>query len=101
MLIDGTGFRDVIVNVSNADQHLDIAVGQLLGDFDLVEVPGGVVVDGGPEQGAEIADVPVGRRLGTGPEVGQFLLHLWREVGIETVFDHHLAGDGLQIDMQG
>ena len=58
-------------------QNLDVAVGQLLGDFDLVEIPGGVVINGGPEQRAEIANIPLGAKaVGLRLKVGQLLLDL-------------------------
>jgi len=58
VLIDGAVARDIGVDVGNADQDLDVAVRELFGDFDLVEVAGGVVVDGGPQQVAEVASSP-------------------------------------------
>jgi hypothetical protein len=57
VLIDGRIFGDEGVHVGDADHDLDAAVGQALGDFDLVEVFRGVVVDGRPEQAAQIPNV--------------------------------------------
>jgi hypothetical protein len=45
----------VAIHVGDADADADIAVRQALGDFDLVQIARSVVVDGRPEQAAQIA----------------------------------------------
>ncbi len=70
----------------------DSAVGLPLGDLDLVEIHRVVVVDGGPKEASQIADVAVAaHQLGAArlPE------RCRRELR-ETVVDHRLPGDELE-----
>jgi len=58
-----------------ADQDLDVAIGQALGDLDLVEIFRGVVVDRRPEQVAQVGHFGGGRELGRmSGDVGELLL---------------------------
>jgi len=52
------------IHVGDADQDLDVAIGQALGDLDLVEIFRGVVVDRRPEQVAQVGHFGGGRELG-------------------------------------
>ena len=45
MLIDGALLGDVGIQLSNADEALHVAAWLAFGNFDLVEVAGGVVID--------------------------------------------------------
>jgi hypothetical protein len=84
--IDGRGLlRGVIVNrrafahqgidIGDSDQHSGCPVGQLLGDFDLIEVPRRVIVDRRPQQVSQIAPGADGRALGSMPlELGKLPL---------------------------
>ena len=63
MIVDGRAFLDERVHVCNGDQHLDIAARQSLGNRELVEVQGVVIVDGAPQELTQIAD-RIGARLG-------------------------------------
>ena len=60
------------VDVGHADQHADAAVGQLLGPLDLVEIFRGVVVDGGPEQIAQVGEAVGGGKGGLRLDGGKF-----------------------------
>ena len=85
MLIDGRIFGDKSVHVGDADHHFDVAIGQALGDFDLVEIFRGVVVDRRPQQTAQVANL-VGRRQlrRMRPDVRQLLLRFGRKIRLET-----------------
>ena len=61
--------RDEGVDVGDADADAEAAIGEALGDFDLIEVARGVVVDGGPGELAEIGDIS--RRGNGGGEGGE------------------------------
>ena len=60
--VDDGALMDAAVYIGDADQDADAAVGELLGPLDLVEILGGVVVDGGPEQVAQVLDSGIGGR---------------------------------------
>ena len=57
MLIDGSEFGDEGVDVSDADEHSDVAIRLALCSFDLIEIAGSVVVDGRPEKVSQVADI--------------------------------------------
>ena len=52
------------IDISDSHQHLDAAPGKTFGDFDLIEIPRGVVVDGRPEKRAEVAKPGVRMNVG-------------------------------------
>ena len=85
-----------ILDVRDGHPHLDAAAGELRGDLQLVEVPGVVVVDRGPEEIAEVADGGV-----AGVEVGRQLRRLGqgrgRKIGLEPMIGHGAAGDGEEV----
>ncbi len=84
MLIDRRVFGDKGVHIGDSDHHFDVAVGQAFGNFDLVEIFGGVVVDRGPKQISEVANF-VGRhelrRMRS--DIRQLFLNFGRKVGLE------------------
>ena len=61
MGVYGRAFGNGPIHIGDADQDADAAVAQVLGEFDLVEIARRVVIDGGPEQLAQIAHVGAGR----------------------------------------
>ena len=63
MGIDRRRGLDDGIHVGDGDQDLDPAIGQLLGDGELIEVLRGVVIDGTPKEIAQVADRAV---LGAG-----------------------------------
>ena len=71
-----------------------MAVRERLGDRELVEVAGVVVVDGRPEPIAQVAQV-AGRTSGSA-DGRQFLPRGRREVRLQAALDHGLARDGGQ-----
>ncbi len=88
------------IDIRYSDEHADTAVGQLLGPFDLVEISRGIVVDGGPEQVAQ-----VGKAVGSGEgglrlDSGQFRVGSGRKVGLKSVLDHGGVCRGNQIEMK-
>ena len=54
MCVEGEAFADIGVDVCDADQHFNTAVGELFGDFDLIEIARSVVIDRRPEEAALI-----------------------------------------------
>ena len=62
--VDGRGFGYEPIDISDSHQHLDAAPGKTLGDFDLIEIARGVVVDGRPEKRAEVAKTGVRMNVG-------------------------------------
>ena len=60
MLVDGSLLGDEGIHVCNTDHDLHIAVGSALGDFNLIQIARGVVVDRGPEEVAKIANIAAG-----------------------------------------
>src|SRR5208282_1780164 len=72
------------------------------GDFDLVEIFGGVVVDRRPEQAAQVANLVGGRQLRRmGGDVGELFLRFRRKIRFETTRHHDLPRDCLKIDGRG
>ena len=57
VLVDRRILRHERVDVGDGDQHPRRAVGQPLGDLELIEIARRVVVDGRPEQTAQVADI--------------------------------------------
>ena len=78
------------------DEDLDRSAGQALGNGELIEVPGVVVVDRAPEKPAQVPDsVPRGRSRSRDPV--ELSLDRLREIGLEIVLDHRAPGDLLQV----
>ena len=48
------------IHVCNADHDLHVAIGSAFGDFNLIQIARGVVVDRGPEEVAKIASTAAG-----------------------------------------
>ncbi len=79
MEVERGAFEDVCGDIGDGDGDLS-AGGKVLGEFDLVEVAGGVVVDRRPERGAEVG----GRGRGWGgADGGELLEGIGWEVGVE------------------
>ena len=79
----------------------DIAVRQSFRNFDLVEIARGVVIDGRPEQVAQIAHTSSGsdlRRMRA--QICQLLLDRGGEVGFKSVLPHDFFRDGLQVEVR-
>ena len=66
MAVDDRAQADAGVHVGDGDEHADAAIGQRLGPLDLVQIFRCVVVDGGPEQAAQVLNAGDGGRLGMG-----------------------------------
>ena len=54
MVINRRGFCHKRVHVCDADHHLDIAAGEPLRDFNLVQIARGIVINRRPEQVAQV-----------------------------------------------
>src|SRR5260370_29422080 len=87
------------VYVGDANHHFDVAIRQALGDLDLVEVFGCVVVNRGPQQAAQITYL-VGRRKlrRTRADVCQLVPGLSRKIPLETVPPPDLPRNCLKIE---
>ena len=88
MAIDHRARGDTRIHVGHADQHADAAVRQLLCPLDLVEIFGGVVVDGRPKQIAEVLNAGNGGRFRMGLNGGYLSICSSGKIGLETVLDH-------------
>ena len=73
--------------------------GKLLGPLDLVQILGGIVVNRGPEQAAQILRTGRGGRRGMGLNGGQFRVGSGGEIRLETVLDHGGVGGGDEIEV--
>ena len=77
VLIDRGRLGNKCIHVGNADHDFHVTIRDTFGHFDLIEITRRVIVDGRPEQIAEIANVSVGsdlRRMGF--QLGQLLRNL-------------------------
>ncbi len=89
VLIDGSVLPDRCGYVCDADAHPD-ATGGAYGEFDLIEVARGVVVDGRPQQTAQIAYIGCGFWRSGSANAIYLLLAAWWKVGVESLA-HHLG----------
>ncbi len=98
VIVDGRARGHERVHVRDADAHPHRAVGQSLGDFNLIEITRRVVVDRRPQQAAQIAHVrscrDSGRMRVDGLELG---LGGGGKLRLEAVRDHLLARQLLQV----
>ena len=96
MIVDGGAGRHQRVDIRDCDHDLDDSVGERFGDGELIEIARVVVVDGRPEQGAQVADRRTGLRVGLGDRL-RLSLCFRREVGQQPVLDHGLSRDGGEV----
>ena len=75
--------------------------GNWLGPLDLVEILGSVVVDGGPEQAAQVGKAIACGSGGLCLDRGQFGLGSGRKIGLKAVLDHGGVGGGHKIEVIG
>ncbi len=94
--VDRRALLDDRIHVGDGDQDARSASGECLGDGELVEVFGVVVVDRDPEPLAQVPD-PVARGPRRPTEGRKLREHVAREVRFEPLLDHRAAGDGLQV----
>ena len=91
------------VDIGDADEDADAAVGEGFGPLDLVEVAGGVVVDGGPEEAAHVFDrrrvVRCGQGRRSGGDGGQLAGGFGGEVRGESVLEHGGVGGRGEIEL--
>src|SRR5215831_17358365 len=94
--------RDERVHVGNRNEDLCFVAGQRHDDLELIEIPRRIVVDGAPDELAEITNLPVtdcGRDRGRmSRELRQLAIDAWRKLRFESALPHRLRGGGLQID---
>jgi hypothetical protein len=81
-------------------QDANAPIGQLLGPLNLVEIFGGVVVDRGPEQLAQILKTGCGRHLRRmGLDRGQLASGAGGKIRLKAVLDHRGMGRGNKIEV--
>ena len=95
MVVDRRAQSHARVDVGDRDVDLHSAAGQRFRNGELIEITRSVVVDRSPKQATQIADIGsrADRRRDDGARLGQ---HRGREFRKKAVFDHGLAGDGLE-----
>src|SRR5215831_6814163 len=89
MHIDRRGLRYACRDARNSDQYPCGSVRQSLGDLNLVEIAGGIIIDRRPEQIAQVSHAGPARRL-PGPrlEIRNLCSNLVRKVGMEPALKH-------------
>ncbi len=97
--VDDRARTDARVYVGHADEHADAAIRQRLGPLDLVKILGGIVVDGGPEQAAQVLNAGDGGRRGVGLNGGEFGIGSGGKIRLESVLDHGGMGRGDKIEV--
>ncbi len=101
MLVDHGAFFHARVYVGDADEDANAAIRKLLRPLDLIEIFRGVVIDGGPEQVAQIGETVNGRRSGLRLDCGQLGLGSGGKIGLKAVLDHGGMGGGDKIEVEG
>ncbi len=97
--IDRRQAGDDRIHVGDGHEDFDLVAGQGLGDRQLVEVLGVIVIDGGPEQVSQVARGVVGRgdlARDRGFDASDFGQGVCGEVREQTSIAHGLAGKFLQ-----
>ena len=94
MTVDGRVLPHQRVHVRNRNENPDLPAGERLGNRDLVEVAGVVIVDGCPEPFPQVAQVAgcIGRPV-DGRQLSQ---RSRRKVGLQTALNHRLPRDSGQ-----
>jgi hypothetical protein len=95
MPIDRRSDVHIRIHVGDSDANANAAA-YAVGHFDLIEIARRVVIDRGPQQGAEIAAVG-GRRARL--KRGQLLIGSGREVGVEAFLQHFPAGGSRKVEV--
>ena len=90
------GGRNIAVDIGYPYQDANPSL-DALSHLDLIEVAGRIVVDGRPQPGPQVFQPPIGQGSRPGGEHGQFRLNVGREIRIETLGDHFLAGSCREI----
>ena len=95
----GESLRDKRIHIGDAHHHLDAAIGQAFGDFDLVEIARSIVIDRRPKQPAQIAHL-IGRRQlwRMRADIRQLLPRRGRKIRLETLRQHDLPRHCLKIE---
>ena len=84
--VDGGALWDEGIHVRDTHQNFCLPVWQALGEFNLVEIARSIVVDGGPEQIAQIANSRAGRDLRrVRSQFPKLLLNLGRKFRLKSV----------------
>ena len=88
MLVEQGAFGHAHIDIRHADQNADAAIGQLFCPFDLVEILGCVVVDGGPEKVAKILCAGRGGQLRMRFDGSEFGVSSSGKIGLKSFFNH-------------
>ena len=95
VLIDWSHFRYEGIDIGDPHHDFDIAIGCTLHDLNLIEVARGIVVDGGPQEVAHVADIARRRGLQLLPEIRELRGDRRRKIGLEPVLLHDFFGCSL------
>lgn len=102
VLVDRRQLGRERIYVGDADHDLDAAIGQPLGDLDLIEIARRVVIDRRPEQASEVAYIYIGgdfRRMVS--ERCELFRYSRRKLRLKAVLDHDFFRDGFQVAVIG
>ena len=88
MLVDRSLLGDEGIHIRDADHDLHIAIGSAFGDFNLIQIARSVVVDGGPEQVAKIANIAAAAIVADLLSAGELVGDRRRKIGMEAVLLH-------------
>ena len=84
------------IHVGDGDENLDPAIGQPVSDGELVEIHRRIVVDGAPQQLAQVADGLAGG-LGRPLNALQMPQSIFGKVRLKAAFEHGLPGNGAKV----
>ena len=90
MIVDWSARFDECIDIGDRDEHPDVSAAEILCHRKLVEIAGIVVVDGAPQEIAQIANAVLTRRL---TDRRELLLGRCGKIGLETAIDHRLTRD--------
>ena len=101
MQVDRRAFGHKRIHIGYADQHLRCAVRQLFRVFNLVKIARGVIVDGRPQQFAQVLDICRGCLRRFAFDRGQLLRDSRREFRLKAILQHQLFCGCLEIEVRG
>ena len=94
MAVERRTFLHEGVHIGNRHENSDLSASKRFGNGELVQVTGLVVVNGCPQQIAQVAHLA--GHFGRPVDGGEFLLCRWREVRLQAAINHGPVSNGSQ-----